>query len=104
MNHNLISKIKAKMMAGAQSSADKIEEAARTGRLHIGILAERKKLHRFQADLGKAAFTALEEDSPESLKNNEEAGRLINDIKLTSKKIKDLEKCLKADASTGKSC
>jgi hypothetical protein len=103
MTHNLFSKIKAKMMAGAQSSADKIEEAARTGRLHIGILAERKKLHRFQAELGKAAFTALEVNSPESLKNNEEAHRLIREIKLTSKKIKDLEKCLEADTSAAKS-
>ena len=61
MSDSFLEKLKKSVLAGAQTSAIKIEEAARTGKLHLDLMAERRKLAREFTELGKEAHTALRE-------------------------------------------
>jgi len=63
MDYSFLERLKSKVIAGAQTSAVKIEEAARTGKLHLDGMAERRKLHNAYADLGKEAHQSLVEDT-----------------------------------------
>ena len=59
MTDSFLEKLKKSVLAGAQTSATKIEEAARTGKLHLDLMAERRKLMREFTELGKEAHIAL---------------------------------------------
>ena len=63
MDYRFLERLKSKVLSGAQSSATKIEEAARTGKLHLDLMAERRKLLRAFTELGKEAHASLSEDS-----------------------------------------
>ena len=63
MTESFLEKLKKSVLQGAHTSATKIEEAARTGKLHLDIMAERRKLTREYTDLGKEIHLALLEDS-----------------------------------------
>lgn len=62
MTGSFLEKLKKSVLAGAHTSATKIEEAARTGKLHLDLMAERRKLAREFGELGKEAHMALLED------------------------------------------
>jgi hypothetical protein len=59
MSDSFLEKLKKTVLAGAQTSATKIEEAARTGKLHLDLMAEKRKLSREFTELGKEAHVAL---------------------------------------------
>ncbi|MEO7426567.1 MAG: hypothetical protein ABI036_15365 [Fibrobacteria bacterium] len=59
MSDSFLEKLKKSVLAGAHTSATKIEEAARTGKLHLDLGAERRKLIREFTELGKEAHSAL---------------------------------------------
>jgi hypothetical protein len=59
MSDSFLEKLKKSVLAGAHTSAVKIEEAARTGKLHLDLMAERRKLAREFTELGQAAHAAL---------------------------------------------
>lgn len=63
MTDSFLEKLKKSVLAGAQTSATKIEEAARTGKLHLDLMAERRKLAREFTELGKEVHIALLDDS-----------------------------------------
>jgi hypothetical protein len=63
MTESFLEKLKKSVLHGAHSSATKIEEAARTGKLHLDLMAERRKLAREYTELGKEAHLALLEES-----------------------------------------
>ena len=63
MDYTFLERLKSKVISGAQTSAARIEEAARTGRLHLDLMAERRKLIRAYTELGKEAHASLKEDS-----------------------------------------
>ncbi len=63
MSDSFLEKLKKSVLAGAHTSATKIEEAARTGKLHLDLMAERRKLTREFTELGKEAHAALVNDS-----------------------------------------
>lgn len=65
MTDSFLEKLKKSVLAGAQTSATKIEEAARTGKLHLDLMAERRKLMREFTELGKEVHVALLEQSVE---------------------------------------
>src|SRR6185503_15283240 len=62
MTESFLEKLKKSVLAGAHSGATKIEEAARTGKLHLDLMAERRKLAREFGEMGKEAHMALLED------------------------------------------
>ena len=59
MSDSFLEKLKKSVLAGAHTSATKIEEAARTGKLHLDLGAERRKLVREFTELGKEIHNAL---------------------------------------------
>lgn len=63
MDYSFLERLKSKVIASAQTSAVKIEEAARTGKLHLDGMAERRKLQNAYAELGKEAHQALVDDT-----------------------------------------
>lgn len=63
MDYTFLERLKIKVIAGAQSSAARIEDAARTGKIHLDLMAARRKLERTYTALGKETHHALSEDS-----------------------------------------
>ena len=63
MDYTFLERLKSKVISGAQSSAARIEDAARTGKLHLDLMAERRKIQRAYTELGKEAHLALREDT-----------------------------------------
>ena len=61
MDYTFLERLKSKVISGAQTSAARIEDAARTGKLHLDLMAERRKLIRAYTELGKEAHSALQE-------------------------------------------
>ncbi len=59
MSDSFLEKLKKSVLAGAHTSATKIEEAARTGKLHLDLMAEKRKLAREFTELGKEVHMAL---------------------------------------------
>ncbi len=63
MDYTFLERLKSKVISGAQTSAAKLEDAARTGKLHLDMMAARRKLQRSYTELGKEAHQALREDT-----------------------------------------
>ena len=63
MDYTFLERLKSKVISGAQTSAARIEDAARTGKLHLDLMAERRKLGRAYTEMGKEAHQALREDT-----------------------------------------
>lgn len=63
MDYTFLERLKTKVIAGAQTSAARIEDAARTGKIHLDLMASRRKLERAYTALGKEAHRALGDDT-----------------------------------------
>ena len=63
MDYTFLERLKSKVISGAQTYAARIEDAARTGKLHLDLMAEKRKLIRAYTELGKEAHVSLLEDS-----------------------------------------
>ena len=74
----------------------KIEEAARTGKLHLDLMAERRKLAREFTELGKEAHLALLEDGIAQLAVRPGIAEMQRNIDKYKKGIADLEARLAA--------
>jgi hypothetical protein len=59
MDYTFLDRLKSRVLTGAQTSAARIEDAARTGKLHLDLMAARRKLERTYTALGKEAHRAL---------------------------------------------
>ncbi len=91
MTDSFLEKLKKSVLAGAHTSATKIEEAARTGKLHLDLMAERRKLAREFTEMGKEAYTALSEGSTEQLPVRPGVAEMQRNIEKLHKSIVDLE-------------
>jgi hypothetical protein len=90
MSDSFLEKLKKTVLAGAQTSATKIEEAARTGKLHLDLMAERRKLSREFTELGKEVHIALLDETvagfamrpgvPDMQRNIEKYKQTITDL------------------------
>ncbi|MBF0433018.1 MAG: hypothetical protein HQK83_17175 [Fibrobacteria bacterium] len=94
MNTSFLSKIKTNIVKRTQTSTFKIEELARTSKLHINIISERRKLARAYESLGKEAFLASQEGTLPTLDAKNEVPALLKEIQISSIKIKELESVL----------
>lgn len=91
MSDSFLDKLKKSVLAGAQTSATKIEDAARTGKLHLDLMAERRKLAREFTELGKEAHLALLEGSVDRFSMRPGVSDMQANIEKFKKSIADLE-------------
>lgn len=91
MTDSFLEKLKKSVMAGAQTSATKIEEAARTGKLHLDLMAERRKLLREFTELGKEAHVALLDGAIERFAMRPGVQDMQRNVEKYKKSIAELE-------------
>jgi len=91
MSDSFLEKLKKSVLAGAHTSATKIEEAARTGKLHLDLMAERRKLAREYTEMGKEAHAALLEESLALFPNRNGIAQMQSNIERYKKNIADLD-------------
>ena len=91
MDYQFLERLKSKVISGAQNSAAKIEEAARTGKLHLDLMAERRKLIRAFTELGQEADAALRENASANLAQRPGVAELRLGIERHQKEIAELE-------------
>ncbi len=91
MSGSFLDKLKKSVIAGAQTSAIKIEEAARTAKLHLDIMAEKRRLSQNYTELGKEAHLALLENSIAQFSARPGIDILQNQIEKCKRTILDLE-------------
>ncbi len=96
MTDSFLEKLKKSVLAGAHNSATKIEEAARTGKLHLDLMAERRKLAREFTELGKEAHSALLEETVDRFAMRPGVPDMQRNIEKYKKSIADLEARLAA--------
>ena len=91
MDYTFLERLKSKVLSGAQTSAARIEDAARTGKLHLDLMAERRKLIRAYTELGKEAHASLQEDSIASFVQRSGVSELQSEIERHKSEIAALE-------------
>lgn len=91
MSDSFLEKLKKSVLAGAHTSAAKIEDAARAGKLHLDLMAERRKLAREFTELGKEAHSALTEESVDRLATRPGVADMQRNIEKFKKSISELE-------------
>lgn len=91
MDYTFLERLKTKVIAGAQTSAARIEDAARTGKLHLDLMAARRKLERAFTALGKEAHRALGEDALEVFAHRPGVPELQIEISSHKREIAALE-------------
>lgn len=91
MSDSFLEKLKRTVIAGAHTSATKIEEAARIGKLRLDLMAERRKLNQAYTELGKESHVALLEDSIGQLAVRPGVAELQHNIERAKKDIVELE-------------
>lgn len=96
MSDSFLEKLKKSVLAGAQTSATKIEEAARTGKLHLDLMAERRKLIREFTELGKEAHAALVQNRVSEFPSISSVVQMQSNIERYQKNISDLDAKLAA--------
>ncbi len=102
MDYTFLERLKSKVISGAQTSAARIEEAARTGRLHLDLMAERRKLIRAYTELGKEAHTSLQEDSIAVFARRPGVSELQSEIERHKLEIVSLEAKLAQNKKTAR--
>lgn len=103
MTESFLEKLKKSVLQGAHSSATKIEEAARTGKLHLDLMAERRKLTREFTELGKESHLALLEESIAQFGARPGVNDMQRNIEKYKKAIAELEAKLAASQKRPKS-
>ena len=96
MSESFLEKLRKSVLAGAHSSATKIEEAARTGKIHLDLMAERRKLAREFGELGRETHMALLEDAIAQLPMRPGVADMQRNIEKFKKSIAELEAKLAA--------
>ena len=91
MDYTFLERLKTKVIAGAQTSAARIEDAARTGKLHLDLMAARRKLQRAYVELGKEAHRALSSGVEAELAKRAGVPELCSEIETLKKEIIALE-------------
>jgi hypothetical protein len=91
MDYTFLERLKTKVISGAQTSAARIEDAARTGKLHLDLMAARRKLERAFTALGKEAHKALGEGTVETFAHRPGVSELQLEISAHKREIAALE-------------
>ncbi len=98
MDYTFLERLKSKVISGAQTSAARIEDAARTGKLHLDLMAERRKLQRAYTELGKEAHHSLQEDTIATFAHRPGVSELHSEVEQHKREIAALESRLAAQS------
>ena len=90
VSENFFDKLKSSLARGASQSATKIEEAAKTGKIHLDILNEKRKLATQFEELGQYIYAEVEAIGEEDADENPELIKRIGKIKLIKDEISKL--------------
>jgi hypothetical protein len=101
MDYTFLDRLKSRVLTGAQTSAARIEDAARTGKLHLDLMAARRKLERTFTALGKEAHRALGEGTIDTFAHRPGVAELQMEAGTHKREIAMLETRL-ADAKEAK--
>lgn len=91
MDYTFLERLKTRVISGAQTSAARIEDAARTGKIHLDLMAARRKLLRAYTELGKEAHRALGEGTVEGFAHRAGVSELQIEIGGHKREIAALE-------------
>lgn len=91
MANSLIDRLKKSVISGAQTSAVRLEEAARQGKWHLEIMAEKRKLNREFAELGKEAYMALLEGDTSQLAGRPGIEEIRENIERYKRNVAEIE-------------
>lgn len=96
MNENLLLKLKRSLIEGAATTATKLEEAARLGKVKLDLMAEEARLDAKMAKFGEQCFQAMESASLDTLKEDAATVELVGSISENQKRIAELSQKLSA--------
>ncbi len=91
MANAFLDKVKRTFIAGAQTSATRIEEAARSGKLHLDLMSERRKLEKEFLELGKEAYMGLLDGGLSDFAERPVVREIKNSIERHKRIIQELE-------------
>lgn len=91
MSDTFFDKIKRTVIEGASTSAAKIEDAARMGKVKLDLMAEENRLRDKYAALGERAFQALQASDLNQLGETPATVELVGAIAENLQRIQDLK-------------
>lgn len=91
MSENIIDRLKRRVIEGASKTADYVEDRARLGKLHLDLMAERRRLHTYQSELGAYVYEHLEGGSLETFKEDQAFAKKVGAITESLKNIDEIE-------------
>ena len=84
-------KLKKTVIDGATVTAQKVEDAARLGKLHLDVINERRKLSNAHGELGLLVYENVEEESFAHLKEQVKFIEIVGKISEIEKNIDGLQ-------------
>lgn len=103
MSETLIDKLKRRVIEGASKTADYVEDRAKLGKLHLDLMAERRKLNVLQAELGAYVYEHSEGGDLTVFAEDQAFARKLGAITESLKNIEDVqEKIQEQKAATAK--
>jgi len=87
----LFKKIKSSVLKGAKTSAFKIEEAAKIGKLHLQIISEKKKLNEVYQKIGQETAMAITDKKLSELESSKSINNNLQKIEEISEVIESIE-------------
>jgi hypothetical protein len=97
-----LDKLKKTVIDGATTTAQKVEDAARLGKLHLDVLNERRKMQNAHSELGVLVYKNVESDAWEHLKEQVKFVELVGQISEIEKNIDHLQHLINTSRKDGK--
>ena len=94
MSQGFLDKLKKSVIAGAATSAAKVEEAAKIGKLHLDLMNEKRKLGAQNSTLGALVYQFAIDKKLTSLSEDTAFTTIIGEISELNTTIFELEKNL----------
>lgn len=94
MSQGFLDKLKKSVIAGAATSAAKVEEAAKIGKLHLDLMNEKRKLGTKNSELGVLVYQFALDKKLTSLSEDTEFTTIVGAISEVNTTILELEKNL----------
>ena len=94
MSQGFLDKLKKSVIAGATTSAAKVEEAAKIGKLHLDLMNEKRKLGAKNSELGALVYQFALDKKLSLLAEDTQFTTIIGGISELNSTIVELEKDL----------
>lgn len=91
MSTSFIARVKKTLLDGASTTASKVEEATRVGKIKLDLIAEENRLENRFARLGRKAWEAMQADKLGDLSEDTTIQEISESISATQQRIEDLK-------------